>query len=151
LNISEHFTLAELTKTLDGIENEASVEAGANLVRLAEEALEPARTLAGGPLHVSEGGGFRSAKLNVRTKGARTSAHLDGRAADLTPATISAAVFFDLVRFSAIPYDQVILETRGTVRWVHLAIARLGEKPRRQALLGTVDPVTRKARYEVAK
>lgn len=150
LNLSPHFTLDELTKSLEGMANEPDVEQGANLVRLCDLALEPARALAGVPLRVGIGGGFRCPLLNRTVGGEATSAHLDGRAADLVPVGISASVLFDLIRWSAIPFDQVILEKRGDREWVHLAIARVGEKPRRMALIGTVDPVTRKAKYRVA-
>lgn len=150
MRLSAHFTVEELSQTLDGIPNDPPLEVAANLVRLADSALEPARFHAGGPVHVSAGGGYRCLELNRHVRGAKTSAHLEGRAADIVPERVSCSVLFDLIRASAIPFDQVILERRGDTRWIHLAIARVGETPRRQALLGEVDPVTRAAVYTVA-
>lgn len=126
-DITAHFTLEELTHTDTGLENNPPTICAANLVRLCELALEPARELVGA-LYVNSG--YRSPAVNAAVGGAKTSAHMDGRAADVKPLKVSINVLFDLVAASEIPYDQLILE----LTWVHIGIAKAGEQPRRQKL-----------------
>ena len=132
-DLTLHFTLAELThsQTADrlGIDNTPSAEIIDNLTRTAQT-LERVRVLLGSrPIIVSSG--YRSPDLNRVVKGARASAHLFGLAADFicpgygTPLQICKAI-----AASNIDFDQIIQE--GT--WVHLGLAKAGEKPRRQVL-----------------
>lgn len=131
--LTTHFTLDELThsQTADrlGIDNTASDEIVANLTRVAQT-LERVRVLLGSrPITISSG--YRSPDLNRAVRGARTSAHLFGLAADFicpgygTPLQICKAI-----AASNIEFDQLIQE--GT--WVHLGLAKAGEKARRQVL-----------------
>lgn len=135
-HLSPHFTLEELTASATAaqrhIENVPGETAVHNLRRLAFT-LEEVRELLGCALLVSSG--YRCPTLNAAVGGARTSAHPDGRAADLRPATGTLEAAFGLVKASPIPYDQVIIErTQAGAAWIHLGIAREGERPRRQAL-----------------
>ncbi|QDX22119.1 DUF882 domain-containing protein [Pandoraea pnomenusa] len=128
-----HFTLDELThsQTADrrSIDNTAPDDVVANLTRLAQT-LERVRVVLGSrPMTISSG--YRSPDLNRAVGGARNSAHLYGLAADFicpgygTPLQICKAI-----AASNIEFDQLIQE--GT--WVHLGLAKSGEKARRQVL-----------------
>ncbi|VVE59449.1 peptidase M15 [Pandoraea iniqua] len=132
-DLTLHFTLDELThsQTADrrGIDNTPSDEIVTNLIRVAQT-LERVRVLLGSrPVSISSG--YRSPDLNRAVGGARNSAHLYGLAADFicpgygTPLQICKAI-----AASGIDFDQLIYE--GT--WVHLGLAKAGEKSRQQVL-----------------
>lgn len=135
--LSEHFTLRELvasdTARANGIDNRPDDQALIYLARLAM-VLETIRADLGRPVVVTSG--YRSAALNAAVGGSRTSAHLDGRAADIvvplfgTPAAVAQRV----VRMGFVAFDQLILERFGRREWVHLGMARIGAVPRRQVL-----------------
>ena len=129
MQLSPHFALEELTRTGTGLPNDPDPDAGANLVRLADTLLEPLRAMAGCPLLIDSG--FRSAAVNARVGGVPTSAHRDGRAADLRRAEGTCGELFERARRSGLPFDQLILEPS----WIHIAVARVGETPRRQVLI----------------
>jgi hypothetical protein len=139
MNLSPHFTLEELTFSQTalrkGIDNTPAAGAVENLTTLCATLLEPARDLLGVPLHLDSG--FRSPALNEAVGGAKTSAHMDGRAADCIPQGADLRQAFDRLRRSDLPYDQIIYECSA---WIHLAIARKGETPRREALTATGGP-----------
>lgn len=132
--LSEHFSLAELTYSetaaelgLDNTPNDAQT---LNLSQLATTVLEPARKACGVPLKVNDG--FRGPAVNHEVGGVQHSAHQDGRAADVVPQGISLAEGFDRIRHAEdVPFDQCILESGC----IHLACARDGETPRREALI----------------
>jgi hypothetical protein len=132
MDLTPHFTLDELLRSeaalRQGIPNQPNDEQLHNLQRLCEVLLEPARAILG-PIHVNSG--FRSPALNEAVHGAHNSAHLDGRAADLIPVNYDLRRAFDTLRVSSLPFDQIIIECNA---WIHLAVARKGETPRRQAL-----------------
>jgi zinc D-Ala-D-Ala carboxypeptidase len=135
--MSAHFSEAELTHSAtaekDAIENTPGEAQALNLQRLAEDALEPVRSLLGVPLFIHSG--FRCPALNAAVGGQPTSAHLDGRAADFDCGTLPLYTAFEAIRESDIPFDQLIIEHSASMgsNWIHLAIARAGEKPRREA------------------
>ena len=139
MQITEHFTLDELTRSevalRHGLDNTPGAPEVENLRRLCADLLEPARALLECPLHVNSA--FRSMAVNIRVGGARGSAHMDGRAADLVPIGVDLRVAFDEIRMSELPFDQVIIECGS---WLHLAIARDGAPPRRQALKASGGP-----------
>ena len=129
MELTPHFSLAELTHTDTGLPNVPNAEERASLARLAETLLEPLRAMAGCPLRINSG--FRSAAVNAKVGGVPTSAHRDGRAADLRPLGGTCGELFERARRSGLPYDQLILEPS----WIHIAVARVGETPRRQVLV----------------
>ncbi len=139
MQLSPHFTLAEMersqTALRKGIANDANVVVIGQLTRLCTLILEPARDLLGVPITISSG--YRSPQLNRSVGGAPDSAHLSGRAADIIPVGMPLAQAFDILRRSALPYDQVITECNA---WIHIAIAREGATPRRQMLAATGGP-----------
>lgn len=116
--LSEHFSLEELTATAHrGIDNTAPPPVVEHLKTLAM-ALEGVRTLLGGPLHINSG--YRCPDLNKAVGGARNSAHMSGFAADfICPSFGDPLAICHAVVASPIHFDQIIQE--GT--WCHLSFA----------------------------
>jgi uncharacterized protein YcbK (DUF882 family) len=85
MQLSEHFSYAELTKSTTaarkGISNAPSKEHAANLVTLCNEVLEPLRKLYGRPIRISSG--YRSPALNKLVGGSLASHHCIGMAVDI--------------------------------------------------------------------
>jgi zinc D-Ala-D-Ala carboxypeptidase len=133
VRVSPHFSFAELTTTehRDFLREQAEPppQIRANLVRLAVDLLEPARELVG-PLRVNSA--YRCPDLNAAIKGSRTSAHMDGLAADVWPLGMDIVDAYERILQSSLPFDQLILEWN---RWIHLGGAKHGAEPRRQALM----------------
>jgi zinc D-Ala-D-Ala carboxypeptidase len=122
MKLSEHFTFAELTVTATGLTNTPSPN---QLIRLSNLAynLEVVRTALGGlPIEISSG--FRSPEVNAAAGGARTSAHLDGDAADITVQGKSNADIITAIVGAKIPFDQLIDENKNGSKWVHVSFAK---------------------------
>jgi len=132
MNLSEHFTLEELTHTdhreLENIPNEIEL---ANLKRLAEF-LEKVKTVLGGkPIMVNSA--FRSKAVNDAVGSKDTSQHRVGCAADLRVPSMTPDEVVKAIIASGIGYDQVIREFD---RWTHISIPnKLFDSPRKQALI----------------
>jgi uncharacterized protein YcbK (DUF882 family) len=130
--LSEHFTLEELTHTdhreLENTPNEQELE---NLKRLAEF-LETVKTVLGGkPILVSSA--FRSKAVNDSVGSKDTSQHRVGCAADLRVPGMTPDEVVKAIIASGIGYDQVIREFD---RWTHISIPnKLFDSPRKQALI----------------
>ena len=129
MNLSQHFTLAELTRTSSGLANvptDAEVKA---LEALCATLLEPVRAKFG---PVSIHSGYRGPAVNAKIGGSKTSQHMKGEAADFhCPAAKLEAVMKWIVTESGLSYGQVILEghTAGEPTWIHLSLGspwRLG-------------------------
>jgi putative chitinase len=132
MNLSEHFTLEELTHTdhreLDNTPTDAEM---ANLVRLADFLEEVKTVLGGKPVMVNSA--FRSKAVNDAVGSKDTSQHRIGCAADLRIPGMTPDQVVQAVIASGIQYDQVIREFD---RWTHISIPNKdGDKPRRQALI----------------
>jgi zinc D-Ala-D-Ala carboxypeptidase len=132
MNLSEHFTLEELTHTdhreLDNTPNDAEM---ANLVRLADFLETVKKTLGGKPVMVNSA--FRSKAVNDAVGSKDTSQHRVGAAADLRIPGMTPDEVVRAIIASGIGYDQVIREFD---RWTHVSIPNKdGDKPRRQALI----------------
>ena len=126
MNLSPHFTLAELTHTdhrsLDNTPNAAELT---NLKRLAEFLETVKTTLGGKPVMISSA--FRSKAVNDAVGSRDTSSHRLGLAADFrVPGMVPDAVVRALLH---LPYQQLIREFDA---WTHISIS---DKPRRQALI----------------
>jgi uncharacterized protein YcbK (DUF882 family) len=120
MNLSEHFTLEELTASQaavrNGLDNRPDLDITKNLRRMADK-LEEVRALVGKPIIVSSG--YRSPAVNKAVGGSSKSAHMRGLAADITVPGMTSRDLAELIRSSAIAYDQLIFE--GT--WVHIGLA----------------------------
>lgn len=130
MNLSQHFTLGELTLSQTaarrGIDNTPPPDVRRNLGRLAL-ILEGVRALVGRPIVISSG--YRSPAVNRAVGGATNSAHLTGLAADINCPGLSPAALAAIIKTSTIKYDQLILEFD---QWVHIGLSEAA--PRFQLL-----------------
>jgi putative chitinase len=132
MNLSEHFTLDELTHTdhreLSNEPNESETE---NLKRLASF-LEQVKTVLGGkPIMVNSA--FRSKAVNDAVGSKDTSQHRIGCAADIRVPGMTPNEVVKAVIASGIGYDQIIREFD---RWTHISVPNTKDMtPRRQALI----------------
>jgi len=130
--LSEHFTLEELTHT-DHREfsNEPNESETANLKRLAGF-LEQIKALLGGkPIMVNSA--FRSKAVNDAVGSKDSSQHRVGCAADLRVPGMTPDEVVKAIIGSGLPFDQVIREFD---RWTHISVPNTPEtNPRRQALI----------------
>jgi putative chitinase len=132
MNLTEHFTLDELTHTDHReLENTPNEQELANLKRLAEF-LEGVKTVLGGkPIMVNSA--FRSKAVNDAVGSKDTSQHRVGCAADLRVPGMTPDEVVKAIIASGIGYDQVIREFD---RWTHISIPnKLFDSPRKQALI----------------
>lgn len=140
MRLSPNFTLEELTRSEIalrlGLVNDPNEEQIRNLGRLCRSLLEPIRTILCVPLHVNSG--FRSEAVNKEVGGSPTSAHMDGRAADIYPIGMPLRQAFDTLRRNTmLPIDQLIIECDS---WLHCAMPKLLTMPRRQFLVASGRP-----------
>jgi len=132
MNLSEHFTLEELTHTdhrdLDNTPNDAEL---ANLTRLAEFLEEVKTVLGGKPVMVNSA--FRSKAVNDAVGSKDTSQHRVGCAADIRIPGMTPDQVVRAIIASDLGYDQVIREFD---RWTHISIPNVeGTQPRKQKLI----------------
>lgn len=118
MQLTEHFSLAELTRSATalrkGLPNEAPAAIVPKLQLVCEHVLEPVRRQFG-PVRVLSG--YRSAQVNRAVGGAATSQHCRGEAADfVVPGHSNLEVCQWLLRH--LNYDQLIYEF-GEGGWVH--------------------------------
>jgi len=130
--LTPHFTLDELvrsqTASRHGLDNTPPGAALLNLARLAET-LERIR-VAVGSRSIQITSGYRSPALNQRIGGSCTSAHMDGRAADIVVRGRSPLQVARAIQASGLVLDQLIFEGD----WCHVGIARVGEVSRGDVL-----------------
>jgi len=132
MNLTEHFTLEELTTTdhreFDNTPNETERE---NLVRLAG-LLELVKVALGGkPIMVNSA--FRSKKVNDAVGSKDTSQHRVGCAADIRVPGVTPDQVVKAVIAAKLPFDQLIREFD---RWTHISIPNDPKgKPRGQTLI----------------
>jgi hypothetical protein len=132
MNLTEHFTLEELTTTdhreFDNTPNETE---RANLVRLAG-LLELVKVALGGkPVMVNSA--FRSKKVNDAVGSKDTSQHRIGCACDIRVPGVTPDQVVKAVIAAKLPFDQLIREFD---RWTHISIPNdPNGKPRGQVLI----------------
>lgn len=134
MNLSEHFSLAELTvseiaarKGLDNLPEGIALE---NLSRLAEK-LEEVRKAIGKPIIVNSA--FRSVEVNKAVGGVKSSQHCLGCAADIRVIGMKPDEVVKAIIASNIQYDQLIREFDS---WTHISISNLPDMtPRNQTLI----------------
>jgi hypothetical protein len=132
MNLTEHFTLEELTHTdhreFDNTPNDAELE---NIWRLAEFLEEVKTVLGGRPIMVNSA--FRSKQVNDAVGSKDTSQHRIGCAVDFRVPQLTPDQVVKAIVASGLPYDQVIREFD---RWTHLSIPNTPDaSPRKQALI----------------
>ena len=140
--LSEHFTLAELTKTnanIKNVPNEVQVE---NLKRLCGWLEELRRRPTPSPSLLREGSeepiiinsGYRSPEVNRAVGGAPNSNHLTGCAVDIHVTGLEqlihyASTLLDISDERQEDFDELLLERspRGTY-WLHFAVRPSGNR-----------------------
>ena len=132
MNLTEHFTLEELTHTdhreLENIPNETELT---NLKRLAEFLETVKGVLGGKPIMVNSA--FRSKMVNDAVGSKDTSQHRVGCAADIRVPNMTPDEVVKAVIASGIGYDQIIREFD---RWTHISVPNdPNGTPRKQALI----------------
>lgn len=139
MNLSEHFTIEELTHTdhrqFDNTPNASEL---ANLTRLAGF-LEQVKTVLGNkPIIVNSA--FRSKQVNDAVGSKDTSQHRIGCAADIRVPGMNPDEVTRAIIASGLPYDQIIREFYNPDAkaggWTHVSVTNTPDgKPRRQALI----------------
>ncbi len=132
MNLSKNFTLAELTVTQTGLPNVPDEKQIANLKRLCETILEPLRETIGRPIGINSG--YRSPAVNRKIKGSITSQHMAGEAADICVVGMSTLDIVKIIAKLKLPFHQLINEGTATATWVHVSVAPIGIKPKREIL-----------------
>ena len=139
MKLSEHFDLAEFCTSQEAARRGRAIlptdTDTQNLARLCATVLEPLRMELGRAIVISSG--LRPPWLNAVIGGSPTSAHLDGRAADILVPGLTPFEVCERVAALRLPVDQCIHEfpPQG---WTHVAIPAAGEVPRIQYLTARV-------------
>ena len=132
MNLTEHFTLEELTHTdhreFDNTPNDAEL---ANLQRLAEFLEKVKMILRGKPIMINSA--FRSKQVNDAVGSKDSSQHRVGCAADIRVPGMKPDEVVQALMASGLEYDQIIREFDS---WCHISIPNdPNGKPRKQALI----------------
>lgn len=129
----KYFTIKELTKSATaekyGIENLATNEVVENLTKLTELVLDPLREQLGKPVKLTCA--YRSKEVNKKVGGHPDSHHIYGCAADIV------CLAQDQNRMMAILIKNPnvdLCQNYPDRNFIHVNIARPGEKPRRLAM-----------------
>ena len=137
--LSEHFTLAEMCKTrvnIENVPNEAQVENLKRLCRWLEQLRRRWNNLYGegnDPIVINSG--FRSPEVNKAVGGVSTSNHLTGCAVDIRcigmeQALRYAAILLDISDLNREDYDELLIEQKRNVIWIHFAVRPSGNRRR---------------------
>jgi len=157
MQLTEHFKLAEFTRSAtaeaNGIKNDLDREDDRNVIEnlknLCVQVLEPLRRFADAPVIISSG--YRCKELNRAVGGAAGSQHLTGEAADIVPAgqrdrsrdpagqagrgTCPSDPIKEWFLFiqSNCSFDDLILESQGAKRWIHVSCRRDAARNRQRS------------------
>lgn len=120
MRLTEHFTLAEMTRSATairrGLDNSPGTDVIEALLDLCQHVLEPVRAHFG-PVKITSG--YRSVAVNRAVGGSAASQHCRGQAADFTvPGHSNIEVCRWMLRH--LYYDQLIYEF-GEAGWVHVS------------------------------
>ncbi len=139
MRLSEHFTLRELTKTrvkLENVPNEAQIENLKRVCRWLERLRKRWNDLYGeGDDPIVINSGFRSPEVNKAVGGATLSNHLTGCAVDIRCIGIEqalryAAILLDISDLNNEDYDELLIEQKAHVVWIHFAVKPTGNRRR---------------------
>ena len=135
MNLTEHFTLDELTSSeaaeRNGWDNTPNETELANLKRLAAFLEEVKTALGGRPVMVNSA--FRSKQVNDSVGSKDTSQHRIGCAVDIRVPQLTPDQVVKAIVAAGLEYDQLIREFD---RWTHVSIPNTPETaPRRQVLI----------------
>ena len=132
MNLTEHFTLEELTHTdhreFDNTPNADQIN---NLERVAELLEQVKKMLGGKPIMVNSA--FRSLQVNAAVGSKPTSQHCLGCAADIRVPGMTPDEVVKAIRASDLQYDQLIREFDS---WIHISVPNeVRMTPRNQTLI----------------
>jgi zinc D-Ala-D-Ala carboxypeptidase len=135
MNLTEHFTLDELTASeaaeRNGWDNTPNETELANLKRLAAFLEEVKTALGGRPVMVNSA--FRNKQVNDSVGSKDSSQHRIGCAVDIRVPQLTPDQVVKAVVAAGLEYDQLIREFD---RWTHISIPNTPETaPRRQVLI----------------
>ena len=139
MQLSEHFTLEELTHTDHRqFDNTPNATEMANLVRLAAFLEEVKSVLGNKPVMINSA--FRCKAVNDAVGSSDKSQHRIGCAADIRVPSMTPDEVVKAVIASGIGYDQLIREFYNPETkaggWTHISIPSVaGDNPRKQALI----------------
>ena len=134
----KYFTYLELVRTDTGLPNSPTEwQQVVNLQRIAFF-LDRLREYMGSAVIVTSG--FRSPEVNARVGGSKTSAHLQGLAADIVPKSRTQEDFKRMLAYleplaELKAVDQIIVYRNGdTVKWIHVGLKEDSLKNRGQVI-----------------
>ena len=139
VNLSEHFSLGELTKTsvkIDNVPNEEQVKNLRRLCKWLEQLRRRWNNLYGeGDDPIIINSGFRSPEVNKAVGGATLSNHLTGCAVDIRCIGIEqalryAAILLDISDLNKEDFDELLIEQKAHVIWIHFAVRPFGNRRR---------------------
>ena len=132
MNLSLHFTLAELTVTDHReFDNSPTQEEISNLQRLAQLLEQVKEAIGGKPVMINSA--FRCKQVNDAVGSKDTSQHRHGCAADLRVPGMTPDQVVRAVIAAGLPYQQLIREFD---RWTHISITNEeNAEPKRQVLI----------------
>lgn len=136
MQLSDSFTLEELSRTDTGLPNIPGELEREKLLYLAAFILQPLRNK-WGALKVTSG--YRCQAVNRHVGGTATSQHVKGEAVDFIPVEIVPAlpqkmptsaqrldlIFAWLVKESGLRFGQCIRESKSGSDWIHISLPRL--------------------------
>ena len=139
MNLSNNFTLAELTKSQTAIRKNINNEPGTaeinNLIHLAKTVLQPVREHFGKPVMISSG--YRSPELCEAIGSSSKSQHAKGEAADFEIHSVDNKELATWIKKNC-EFDQLILEYYDGIDpnsgWIHCSVKTAPEIPRKQVL-----------------
>ena len=131
---AKYFGLDELLKSDTALKNKVpnlpSWEVVEHLNELVKF-LDELRAAYGKPIYVSSG--FRCPRLNTLVGGVANSVHMKGWAADVYASDMAGFIAFIKSWAPGKAFDQIIIETSKTSRWIHIGI-RNGKGAQRRKL-----------------
>lgn len=123
MNLSENFTLQELTICRPGFDNTPSTEVIKNLKNLCAKVLQPLRDGIG--LSIEVAAGYRCINYNAAVGGDPNSEHIYGLAADIHIKPLSNQEIINWCIKLKLPYHQIIDEQLWRIgklqQWIHIS------------------------------
>ena len=130
MRLSKNFTLEEFERSDTAkrlkIDNHVPQFAVERLRTLCEKVLQPVRDHFGVPIIITSG--YRCPDLNDAVKGATSSQHMKGEAADFKIRAQNIKLYdIYLWMVDNLQFDQLIWEVRPNSKWIHVSYKATGE------------------------
>jgi uncharacterized protein YcbK (DUF882 family) len=130
MRLSKNFTLEEFERSDTAkrlkIDNHVPQFAVPRLRTLCEKVLQPVRDHFGVPIIITSG--YRCPDLNDAVKGATSSQHMKGEAADFKIRAQNIKLYdIYLWMVDNLQFDQLIWEVRPNSKWIHVSYKATGE------------------------